>query len=139
MVKTNYVFDAIICWLIGTHGFREFNDFVRSLSVPNQEEYRLAVQNTVFEISNELLRKGGVLHIVDRGECPKSRRLKKDLLDSFKDQASVTSLVVKDLDYRKYQHSIGPGGVKMVMSPGQSGRIPKKIDLALLSIRAYKP
>lgn len=60
-------FDAIACWCIGTHGARQFNEAI-STRARNEKEYRFLVQNRVYEVADEILRPGGILHVVDR--CP---------------------------------------------------------------------
>jgi hypothetical protein len=51
----------------------------------------------------EILRKGGVLQVVDRGEPPASDFLREDTLNAHREQASVTSLKVTDLQFTMYE------------------------------------
>ena len=115
-------FDAAVCWLIGSHEERARNlDVARwGLTSKNIGDYRLVIQNYVYELADRVLRPGGILHIVDRGlELTEARRV--DLLRAHKSQASITSLnVVEELAQREYQEP--GGGVPLEVTPGLSGR-----------------
>ena len=133
-------FDAIVCWLIGTHGARQENrgfDWKKLGNHPGM--YRLTVQNRVYELADELLRPGGVLQIVDRGEAPESALLRTDCLNAHRDQASVTSLQVESLEYRLYEDPHQSGGLEIGLSLGKSGRMPNEFKMALVSVISRKP
>lgn len=60
--------DAVICWLIGSHGARSFNKNVIENGNPTvPAHYRILTQNRVYEVADEILDAGKILHIVDRG------------------------------------------------------------------------
>jgi hypothetical protein len=91
-------FDAIICWLIGTNSV----DLLRCQANPG--EYRLRVQNQVYEVANRLLRPNGVLHFVDRIKLIDDSNLsetKSTIIESHSDQARFTSL---DVDPESFCH-----------------------------------
>jgi hypothetical protein len=132
-------FDAITVWPIGTHLMRQNCLNVASLEMKNNVEYRLRVQNKIYEMAGRILRPGGVLQVVDRGEEPNDEILKNDMIDAHKSQASVTSLQVKSLEYMPYSEIETGKRVNMVMSVGESGRIPKAPQFAVLSVISTKP
>lgn len=137
-LKDNKPYDAIVCWLIGTHGYRIFNDIIseRNLSTPG--DYRLVVQNRIYEVADELLRCQGILHVVDRGETPDKDSIKEDYIESHKEQASVTSLTVSSLEYREYDNNID-NGTKMNMSIGSDVVFTDKItNMAFISVISIK-
>lgn len=138
-LKNNKPYDAIVCWLIGSHGYRIFNDVVseRKLSTPG--DYRFAVQNSVYEVADELLRSQGALQIIDRGKTPEEDNVKEDLMESHRDQASVTSLIVSSLEYRKYDTNID-NGTRMNMSIGSDVVFTDKMtDMSFISVISIKP
>lgn len=132
-------FDAVMVWLIGTHFLRNECVNIAPLKIQSSGEYRLSVQNIVYELADKVLRSGGVLQIVDRGEVPATDELKQDFLNAHGEQASVTSLEVKSLDYMIYTEVKDAKKIKMIATPGTSGRIPDMLRYAMLSIISIKP
>lgn len=132
-------YDAIACWLIGTHSSRQSNEKIQDFGINSSQDYRLKTQNTIYEIADKLLRSGGLLHIVDRGEVPDTKLLQDDFINSHNDQATVTSLVVNDLNWVEYQEPDSPDAIKMVVATPLSGRTPNLNKIALQSITATKP
>jgi SAM-dependent methyltransferase len=134
-------FDAIVCWLIGGQPAIGVNALLRErASVYYQDSrfhLRFAVQNRLYELADGLLRKDGLLHIVDRGELPDSELLRNDFINGHRDQASPTSLVVERLDSRPW--TVDGPGVQMVNTPGLSGRIAPSNKMALNSVISRKP
>ncbi|MGY6127024.1 class I SAM-dependent methyltransferase (plasmid) [Paraburkholderia strydomiana] len=132
-------FDAVVCWLMGTHSSMRINKCVRS-QVTTSKLYRLQVQNLVYEMSDRVLRPGGTLQVVDRGEPASTPELVADFLDAHRDQASVTSLMPIDLTQRSYVEAEHDAATQMVLSPGITGRVPDLSGgLALISVRSVKP
>jgi hypothetical protein len=128
-------FDAVTIWLLGTHDQR-YACYQLGNKIKSSRDYRLMVQNKTYEFADEILKKGGVLQVVDRAELPKSSKLEKDFINSHKDQASVTDLEVEELNYIEYEEpEVGKG---MEMSTGKSGRIPDEYKRGLLSIISIK-
>lgn len=136
-LEENLVFDGIVCWLMGTHKARKLNAAIPDY-VESPGDYRLFVQNKVYELSDRVLRPGGVLHIVDRGEPSASQRNKTSTLYAHRDQACVTSLQIdQDLQERIYQEP--ESGMNMGLTTPLSGRLPNMKDIAFCSIIAQKP
>lgn len=130
-------FDAVTVWLMGTYMSRRTCRNISNLKIADTNEYRLRVQNRIYEIANRALRTGGCLQIVDRGEPPSTEALAKDLKDSHLDQARGTDLQVIDLQYRIYNEPT-VRGISMVASIGTSGRIVELKELAMTSIVSRK-
>lgn len=132
-------FDAVACWLLGTHNSRGNNTCIDLSVVGNAKDHRLFVQNEVYELADVILRNGGVLNVIDRGQYPDTQELVDDFKDGHKDQASVTSLDVKELDFREYKEPKKDGATQMMITiPDQN----KGFDLekmALISISSIKP
>lgn len=130
-------FDAVTIWLIGSHTLRTQCVNIEDLNIKTVGEYRLRVQNRVYEIADKVLKKGGVLQVVDRGEEPNSDLLKYDILDAHRRQASSTELEVYELDYFPYTEPISKTRVTMEDTPPLSRRIPsdKKAILSIISIK----
>lgn len=128
-------FDAVLCWNIGASTF--------DVSVANDvAQYRLRVQNRVYELADVLLKKGGILHIVDRGRplLPgKETEQRATMIEGYTDQASVTSLWVnQDMGIRPYTPPLEGSGVNMVaLDTTKFDYDPNK--LAFWSIISEKP
>ncbi|MCK4644520.1 class I SAM-dependent methyltransferase [bacterium] len=104
-LKTIKPFDAVICWLMGVQKFKDKDLSLRTYSFnlkTNPGNYRLFIQNRVYELADNLLRTSGILQIVDRVTTKEYEVL---LCDAHQAQASVTSLDVKKIDFRLYTHS----------------------------------
>jgi SAM-dependent methyltransferase len=130
-------FDAVACWNIGTYSV-----LVDSYGTPPQ--YRLRVQNVVYEIANRVLRPGGVLHIVDRGPAPSETQ--KDtfidgLLDCHLDQASVTSLTIERKSIVSRQFLLASDESEITMKQkSDSGEFERSnSEMVFWSILATKP
>jgi len=132
-------FDAVTVWLIGTHLVRQNCLNIAPLRMEDNGWYRLKVQNNAYELADRILRPGGVLQIVDRGEEPSTQFLKDDTINSHREQASVTSLQVQEMDYMLYQEVETSNRITMVVTPGTSGIIRENPKLALLSVISTKP
>lgn len=135
-------FDAITCWLLGTHGAQRRNLFYGNLHLAS--EYRLAVQNSVYELAEQILRPGGVLSIIDRGLLSRGPRETTDLQDHHAghvDQARLTRLQVGQPQVRPYQESDDEKRMKLIAqtaSPEEAEQLAKK-DMVLLSVSSAKP
>lgn len=132
-------FDAVTVWLMGSHFARRECANIAQLQIKSSGEYRLRVQNRVYELADQLLRPGGVLQVVDRGEVPRTEPLQNDFLAAHKEQASVTSLEVKSLEWFVYTEPTEPRKVAMVPTIGKSGRLPDMSQFAMTSVISVKP
>jgi hypothetical protein len=74
------------------------------------------------------------LQVVDRTEVPDS----DDMLDAHREQASTTSLKVMCLDYLRYKEP-AESRMPMKVTPGLSGRMPDRPDIAITSVLSQKP
>lgn len=115
-------FDAVTVWLVGTHMMRPNCQNLLKFKFDSSGKYRLKLQNIAYEVADRILKPGGVLQIVDRGEVPDNELLKKDFLSSHAQQASVTSLKVNCLDYMIYEELTTGRRIKMTPTFGSSGR-----------------
>lgn len=131
-------FDAITIWLIGTHTERRHCMNIFPLNITSDAQYRLSVQNKAYELADEILIAGGILQIVDRGQAPNTELLKDDIINAHKDQASVTTLEVFDLDYMIYNEPINKSSVQMKTSVGGVFSEHNLSELAMTSILARK-
>ena len=95
--------------------------------------------DVVYETADTILRSGGILHIVDRGEIAESEFLQKDFFKAHQDQARFTSLEVKSLDWIEYKEAESQKAIEMVVATPISGRNPKLDKLALQSVFSLKP
>ncbi len=129
--------ESIICWLIGTHGAKWFDSNLDAW-VKSAMEYRLKVQNTVYEVSDEILKEGGVLNIIDRSLYLNDEEL-KNLIINHKDQASVTKLIVSDKVNQIEFGTPSTNGVGMVKQMSHDTNFEKtQEELWLHSVNVYK-
>lgn len=132
-------FDAVTIWLAGSDPKRSQRcQNLSSLRITSAEQYRLRVQNRGYLLASRVLRPGGWLQIVDRGEAPTEDFLREDTLTSHREQAGPAGMEVGEMNYRIYTEPPS-GGVGMVASPGSSGRNPKLDRLAMTSVISRKP
>lgn len=131
-------FDAVTVWLIGTFMWRRTCRNIQNLRITGGNEYRLRVQNRVYRLASEMLRPGGVLQVVDRGEPPTEQFLLDDMYKAHRDQAKMTDLDVFSVTFREYSEPTDRG-ISMVATPGTSGRKPTLTKLAMVSVLSRKP
>jgi SAM-dependent methyltransferase len=127
-------FDAVTAWLIGTY---DLKPECRNIGRPCAEsEYRLKVQNTTYELANEILLPGGVLHIVDRTLSPRDDPEREAILiEAHREQAAVTSLEVSDFQFREYTEADQASGITMVAASGRDARAEPLAMVSILSIK----
>lgn len=121
---TSVEFDAVACWLIGTHPLRQFNEVYERRRkrgkpvIETDSDYRFWTQNTVYELADKVLRPSGRLSVVDRGKPLGQANNRVELYRSHRDQASVTSLSARgpegitEFDYTEVADGVplrGPG------------------------------
>ncbi len=138
-LSKNKKYDGVVCWLLGTHSYRGHNTCMDLFQISNSSDHRLLVQNMVYELADIILRSKGVLNIIDRAQLPDTKELREDLINSHKEQASVTDLIVNELTHREYKESEKDGATQMVvrLSAESKGFNPNKT--ALTSITSVKP
>lgn len=136
-LKSQRKFDAITVWLIGSHLLRyhEGDSLRDTISSPN--DYRLHVQAVAFGLATFLLRRGGVLHIVDRGPTPRTPEMQENLLAMPRRLVADAGgfLQAPQLKYRAYGESVAENAVRMV---DNSGNMVPTGNLALVSVTAVK-
>lgn len=130
-------FDAVTVWLTGTYMFRRTCRNIANLKIRCPDEYRLRVQNRMYELAGRMLRPGGWLQVVDRGEPPTEQFLLDDVFKAHREQAGPTDLEVFSVQHREYVESTT--GIRMVASTPTSGRQPKLTKLAMVSVLSRKP
>lgn len=139
-LKDNCQFDAVTCWLLGTHNARGHNVAVDTRLMPTAYEHRIFVQNNVYELADDVLRAGGILNVIDRGQNPDSDFLRSAVLDGHRDQASVTSLVVESLTAVPYTETEASGAMPMQLTLPETGELSDAaVTLALISVTSRKP
>lgn len=136
-------FDAVACWLLGTHNARGHNIGVNLASMPTPREHRIFVQNNVYEMADRILRSGGILTVIDRSETPSTEDIVTKLMDHHREQASVTSLVVKTVDHTPHIESEAQGAMRMLKTAPEgdqrnhtAGNLP---TMSLCSTTSLKP
>jgi len=135
-------FDAVICWLMGTHSSRSMNIAIDNSRINSSGNYRLYIQNKVYVLADKLLRSDGILNIVDRHALPENLLLLPSLYEgimrSHEDQASVTSLEVIGVKLREYEEPSSNEAIQMVITPGLLGTMENMDRTSFVSITSKK-
>jgi SAM-dependent methyltransferase len=93
-------FDALTCWLPGTHDARWSERRMRQLVVGDEGAYRLLVEDAVYDRAGSLLRPGGILSIVERVAGPFTEALASAAVRAHRENAAGASLDFERLDSR---------------------------------------
>lgn len=96
-------FDAVTVWLIGTYNARKTCKTLDCFQITDPKHYRLLLQNKIYELADQILISGGVLHVVDRGLTPDTDSLREMTFKLHQEQASITSLEVTNFAHRSYK------------------------------------
>ena len=138
-IRSKAPFDAVTVWLIGAVNSRRSCVNLDPLRMEDTGSYRLHVQNRVYRLAGTVLRSGGILQVVDRGEEPDTDNLREDVLRGHREQAAVSDLVVEGLKFRLYDEVSGERGIQMAQTVGTSGRKPTNYVLGMVSTLSRKP
>lgn len=113
-LSKNLKVDAITCWLIGiNHSVSRNIDFIFKYEC-SDFNYRLLVQNKVYEIADLVLNDNGILQIVDRIPLATIGEATKQIKECHEDQASVTKLKIRDVFFIPYE--MLEEGISMIQS-----------------------
>lgn len=129
--------DAVTVWLMGTWMTRGTCRSISNLRIADSNEYRLHIHNRIYPLADRILRPGGWLQVVDRGEPPATRFLQDAVCKTHREMARRTGLEVFDVSYREYKEPTGER-IRMVASPSASGRMPDLSTLAMTSVLSRK-
>ncbi|MCW5134600.1 methyltransferase domain-containing protein [Burkholderia cenocepacia] len=133
-------YDAVLCWLIGTHQYRGHSAVVAQRGIKENWHYRILVQNEVYDLAEVVLRSGGILSVADRLETPSTESLRNELLRSHREQASTTTLQVRDLRYKPYLLDKVKGGMEMITRRQSDGASPDgEIEQSVCVVTSVKP
>lgn len=122
----------MVCWLIGTHHARTFNAAFDGINVKDVAEYRLSVQNEVYMLAGKVLRPGGILQVVDRGQPLETEQIRANYINNHKDQAHGTPLEFIKID-EQYYHDL-EDGVQMVATLSCGGPAPVLPRVSFVSL-----
>jgi SAM-dependent methyltransferase len=141
-LSRTHLFDAVACWLLGTHQYRAAEHRFDEYGAADQFGFRILVQNATYELADTVLSPNGMLHVVDRGGFVNDDRMVEAIKQSHREQASVTSLIVEGVDYIEYLEASGHNAMPMVYTPPDSPV--DGVDLseqfpALISVTSIKP
>lgn len=131
MLESMAPFDAICWWCPGAYGYRA------GLEDEDKKRYRFQMRRALCHTAQQLLRSGGILHVVDRSVTSMPTDMhRSSLIDAHSDAAARTSIAVDQIDFRPVDSLSTLGGIPMPhehLPGGESGK------LALISVRMRKP
>lgn len=137
-IASTQKFDAVTVWLLGTYEMRRSCRTLDSFQIKNAADYRLRVQNKLYELADAVLKPGGVFHLVDRGIVPDTDELRKIVTEAHEEQASVTSLKVTAFVYRLYEEPTNKR-ISMTKPPGTNPTVKDDGRRAMHSVICIKP
>jgi SAM-dependent methyltransferase len=129
-------FDAVACWLIGTHHARGFNVCIQNLNITSAGMLRQVMQRKTYMLAASVLRESGRLNIIDRMQHPDSPALIAELEASHARLAQGTGLRIISIAVRPYREPETEGQTVMVAS--RNSAVLDASRLALVSIVAEK-
>lgn len=110
-------FDAVACWLLGTHQYRGREIRLADYPIGSPYEFRIFVQNATYELADMVLRQRGILNVIDRGTIADNPAILNGIKEAHRDQASVTSLEVGEVQFLDYAEPADPAGIGMIEIP----------------------
>ncbi|MCI1228987.1 methyltransferase domain-containing protein [Kerstersia gyiorum] len=133
-------FDAVICWMMGTHQYRGHDGVLVARKITEVWQYRIFVQNEVYDLAEIVLRSGGILSVADRLETPSTERMHNSIMQNHREQASTTSLQVRKLRHKPYSLDRVEGGVQMVVTlPTDGSSADREFSSSLCVVTSVKP
>ncbi len=99
-LRSGEQFDAIICWLIGTHFFRDNSKILEDHEFSVRERpltYRRLVQDKVYKLAGALLRDNGILQIVDKVSSDKDSDI---IFENHQSRADDAFLKIEEIHYK---------------------------------------
>jgi SAM-dependent methyltransferase len=139
-IESKATFDAVTIWLTGALMGRQTCINLDNIEMKDIAEYRLRMQNKAYELAARVLRHGGALQVVDRGEIPETDDLRNEFCVSHQEQASATDLVVQGVVFRPYDELTGGKGIRVLPTPPCKDRqMPAKFVSGMNSVVSLKP
>jgi hypothetical protein len=118
-------FDLVTAWLLGSHEAREHSVEVQRLGVSTTTEYRLRVQNAVYDLADKVLASGGVLQMVDRVFHPDLEIMRDELRRSHAEQAEPTTLEISSVSFLPYHEA---SGASVGLMHGKTGEVISSVE-----------
>jgi hypothetical protein len=105
-------FDGLALWCVGAHGCRS------GFQLEQARQFRINTRGRTFELADQFLRRGGIMHYVDRmpalaGYTDHIAMQKRDLPSLL----TKTALVVTDVQVRETKSLQAPTGVRVGHAP----------------------
>jgi hypothetical protein len=116
-LQTKGPFDAVTLWLTGAYQGRRSCMNLDEIGMKDTADYRLCVQSNTYDLARKLLRPGGILQIVDRGEVPQDQTLEQEVIEFHRDVAGPRGLEVQSIRFRPYKEITGGIGMRVKMEP----------------------
>ncbi|SFT72824.1 Methyltransferase domain-containing protein [Paraburkholderia aspalathi] len=139
-LSTQPRFDALVCWMIGTHTYRGHSAVATARGITENGVHRVLVQNEVYDLAKIVLRAGGILSVADRLETPSTASVRDAIMQHHREQASTTTLRVDRLRHKPYAIDRVAGGITMVPTPPTDGSaVDRPYTQSLCAVTSIKP
>ncbi len=142
-LHSNQQFDGGVCWLTGGHKLIRKNTLLpTAIRTATAQLYRIQFQEQVYCISDTLIKEGGALSFVDRGDEPTGdiAAMSAAFLALHAEQAKGTDFEPSTVRYCRYDDSYleHKRGIKINRSSGNqasTARPPRPTMIALAAIK----
>lgn len=114
-------FDTVVCWLIGTHQAKMNNDKIQQDNIDSDGKYRWCVEEMICKLCKNILKLGGLIHIIDRIKEPTNEEQKQSFIDSYKELFSY-NIEFKGMDLKTVLLE-NYNGIMMVNTVGSTTKI----------------
>lgn len=104
-------FDAVTLWFSGVHKARSQMELATVFDIRSDADHRELVEDVTLEISERLLRPGGILHIVGRGGFRDGLDARRGFAEPYSEVIQGTAFKLKSVVPHRYSEPGGNGSV----------------------------
>ena len=123
---STFSIDAVVCWLLGTHGSRGSNQVFDLSQVQESSTARIHTQNIIYELCDEMLKENDYLHIVDRVIDVDNVDIVESISMNHEGQASTSKMKVLGVKKMIYEEATKGMSMNIRESTNDSKMIDRK-------------
>lgn len=110
-LEQSHRFDAILCWLIGTHSYMFKNNGLCDYKLRDLAEYRGCVQEQIALVGKKVLKSNGVYQIVDRVVKKNLKYMEDDETKEFYEEVVTHGMSRISINTIKYENTVTENGI----------------------------
>jgi SAM-dependent methyltransferase len=132
-------FDAITVWLLGTYDIKmECSNTAHLRAFSEVGKYRHLSHERMYQLAGQILKPGGLIHIVERGISIDADKLREMSVEEHSDLSAGTGLLLQAYAMRNYTEASGTNRVTMENRHSANSAVQSQTPLALSSIISVK-